>query len=161
MRLLSKLEFQFSKQIVADNETLMVYQVSTDQLSISEITDAFFNVFTNKGKNAELDALKNICHADALFSNINRPGISVSNLPSFIKARKVLLADGTLREFEEKEICYDTRIFHSMAVRCSEYQKSGILNEKHFVQKGKKIFQFIKDGTNWKIHSVVWEDEDA
>jgi hypothetical protein len=81
------------------------------------------------------------------------------NLHTFIEPRRKILTDGTLTGFEEIETKAATKIAGNIAQRFSQYQKSGLLNEKHFKAHGNKFFQFIKTNSGWKINSIVWEDD--
>ncbi len=86
---------------------------------------------------------------------------TIYNLDSFIEPRQKMLTDGTLTEFEECEINEQTKICNNIAQRYSEYQKNGILERKSFTKKGYKFFQFVKTNKEWKISSVIWEDENT
>ena len=157
--LLKKLGFQFQKEIEVKKEKLLVYAVSKDKFYISEITNRFFDSFTNKESSPpKLETLKSICIPEVRIVNINGSEI-IYNLDSFLEPRKKLLTDGTLVEFEEKEVYEKTSIIQNIAHRHSKYEKSGVLNGKKFRQTGHKLFQFIKTNLDWKIKSVIWEDD--
>lgn len=130
-----------------------------DNLAISKITESFFNVFTNKdGGLPKLDTLYRICIPQTLIINKKNSETNIYDLVSFIEPRKKVLTDGTLVDFEEKEIYEETKFFTNIAHRYSEYEKTGVLNGKRFKQKGHKFFQFVKIHGSWKINSVIWED---
>jgi len=157
--LLKKLGFQFQKEIEVKKEKALVYVLSKDKFYISEITRHFFDSFTNKESSTpKLDTLKSICIPEVRIVNINGSGVNY-NLNSFVEPRKKILTDGTLVEFEEKEVYEKTNIIQNIAHRHSKYEKSGILNGKKFKQTGHKLFQFIKTNQDWKIKSVIWEDD--
>ena len=157
--LLKKLGFQFQKEIEVKKEKLLVYVVSKDKFYISELTKCFFDSFTNKKSSSpKLDILKSICIPEVRIININGSE-HIYNLDTFLVPRKKMLTDGTLVEFEEKEVYEKTNIIQDIAHRHSKYEKSGILNGKKFRQTGHKLFQFIKTNEDWKIKSVIWEDD--
>ena len=157
--LLKKLGFQFQREIEVEKEKLLVYVVSKDKFYISEIIKSFFDSFTNKESSTpKLDTLKSICIPEVRIININGSEV-IYNLDSFLEPRKKMLTDGTLIEFEEKEVYEKTNIIQNIAYRHSKYEKSGILNGKKFKQTGHKLFQFIKTPEDWKIKSVIWEDD--
>jgi len=157
--LLKKLGFQFQKEIEVKKEKALVYVLSKDKFYISEITRHFFDSFTNKESSTpKLDTLKSICIPEVRIVNINGSDV-IYNLNSFVEPRKKILTDGTLVEFEEKEVYEKTNIIQNIAHRHSKYVKSGILNGKKFKQTGHKLFQFIKTNKDWKIKSVIWEDD--
>ena len=157
--LLKKLGFQFQKEVEVNKEKLLVYVLSKDKFYISEITKRFFDSFKNKENSTpKLDTLKSICLPEIRIVNINGPE-AIYNLDSFLAPRKKMLTDGTLVEFEEKEVYEKTNIIQNIAHRHSKYEKSGILNGKKFKQTGHKLFQFVKPNQDWKIKSVIWEDD--
>ena len=157
--LLKKLGFQFQKEIEVKKEKALVYVLSKDKFYISEITRHFFDSFTNKESSTpKLDTLKSICIPEVRIVNINGSDV-IYNLNSFVEPRKKILTDGTLVEFEEKEVYEKTNIIQNIAHRHSKYVKSGILKGKKFKQTGHKLFQFIKTNKDWKIKSVIWEDD--
>jgi RimJ/RimL family protein N-acetyltransferase len=157
--LLKKLGFQFQKEIEVKKEKSLVYVLSKDRFYITEITRQFFDSFTNKESSTpKLDTLKSICTPEVRIVNINGSEV-IYNLNSFLEPRKKILTDGTLVEFEEKEVYEKTNIIQNIAHRHSKYEKSGILNGRKFKQTGHKLFQFIKTNQDWKIKSVIWEDD--
>ena len=161
IKLLKKLGLQFQKEIEAENEKLQIYAASTDKLYISEITQSFFGVFTNKGhRQPNLDSLEQICIPRVMIINKKDSKVNVYDLASFIEPRKRMFADCILIEFEEKETYEETRISNNIAHRYSEYEKSGILEGKAYTLRGYKLFQFIKTEQSWKISSVLWEDNE-
>jgi len=159
INLLKKLGFQLQKEIEVKKEKLQLYVVSKDKFYISEITNRFFDSFTNKeSSKPKLDTLKSICIPDVRIVCINGSEV-IYNLDSFLEPRKKILTDGTLVEFEEKEVYEKTNIIQDIAHRHSKYEKSGILNGQKFKQTGHKLFQYIKTNQDWKIKSVIWEDD--
>lgn len=161
IKLLKKLGLIFQKEIEVEKEKLQVYVLSKDKFLISEITRSFFSSFTNKKKSTPtLDLLRNISIPEILIVNRKESHPIRYTLDSFIEPRRKILTDGTLIEFEEREIYNETKIANNKATRFSEYEKSGILNGKKFTQRGHKLFQFIKVDQIWKICTVIWEDNE-
>jgi RimJ/RimL family protein N-acetyltransferase len=159
--LLEKLGLNFKQEIVIENETLLLYSITADKYRIDRLTHKFFRIFSNtNGQEPPLDTISELCLAKALI--IKKAGLTeeVYNLESFIAPRKKILNDGTLTEFEEKEISGQTIVSGTIAQRSSVFRKQGILNHKAFEQKGHKFFQFIKTIEGWRISSVIWQDEE-
>ena len=93
-----------------------------------------------------------------IISNTNgKPDIY--DLESFIAPRAIILNDGTLTNFREKEISHQTEIFGNIAHRFVLYEKSGQHNGVDFESKGLKTIQFVKVNDQWKMCSVAWSDE--
>jgi len=161
IRLLKKLGLTFQKEIEGEKEKLQVYSLSKDKFHISEITKSFFSSFTNKENSTPaLELLSSISIPEILIVNRKESQPIRYTLDSFLEPRRKILTDGTLTEFEEKEIYNETKIANNKAARYSEYEKSGILNGKKFTQRGHKLFHFIKVDQTWKISTVIWEDNE-
>lgn len=160
IKLLTKLGLYFERQIEVDNETLDVFRASKDELLINEISQKFFGLFTNtNGKKPDLDLLYNLCIPETTIIKKEKEIQEVFTLDSFIAPRKKILTDGTLKDFQEKEIKSETRISGNIGQRYCEYVKSGIKEGKSFQQKGHKMIHFLKTSEGWKISSVLWEDD--
>jgi RimJ/RimL family protein N-acetyltransferase len=160
VRLLKKIGFEFEKEIEVEKETLQLHGVSSDKLSIHEITHLFYSVFSNTNNNPpRLDILESLCIPEVLIINRSGNKTDVYNLSSFIEPRRKILTDGTLMEFEEKELSENTLITNSIAQRSSTYQKKGIKLGETFKQEGQKLFQFVRTDRGWKISSVIWQDK--
>lgn len=158
LRLLKRLNFNFDREFEHDGEHLHLYTLDTSISQIDELTTQFFGLFTNKNdQTLQIEKIFSLCIPDALIIKCNEKNIETYNLESFISQRKIILTDGTLMEFEEKEESHSTSIFKSIAHRHSLFEKEGILNGTHFKETGNKLFQFVKTGEGWKISSVIWE----
>jgi len=157
--LLTKLGFQFDKQINVGTEELLLYSISIDKFLLDSLTRSFFSLFTNRNKQIDLEIINELCLPEILI--IKKAGLKeeIYSLKTFLEPRKKILTDGTLISFEEKEIQEETKIIGGIAMRSSKYSKSGYLNGTYFKQTGDKFFQFIKTVNGWKISSVLWEDE--
>jgi len=162
IKLLEKLGLRFEREMQRDHEKLLVYGISLDKLNIDEITRSFFALFTNTNNSLpDLDLLSQLCIPEAMIIQTKESIHTVYALNSFMEPRKVILTDGTLTEFEERETAEETTVVHNIAQRSSSYSKRGMLNGVPFQQEGHKSFQFIKTNEGWRISSVIWEDEDA
>ena len=151
----------YEKEIKEENETLHVYEASADKLRIDILIKKFFNVFNNTNNNKpDWDLLNSICIPEIGIVKKTSAEHTVYDLGSFIEPRKKLLSEGTLKEFDEHEINESTNIIGNIAQRHSVYEKSGVLEGTNFKQKGNKFFQFVKVNNDWKISSVIWQDEE-
>lgn len=160
IQLLEKLGFEYHKTIINENTELFLYGVTADKVQIDCLTSTFFNVFkTTKQIESGWSEIYDICIPETIIIKKMEETEVVYNLNSFIEPRKKILSDGTLTDFEEKEIQSETKIIHHIAQRFSRYQKSGYLNGKYFKEYGSKFFQFIKTTSGWKINSLIWEDD--
>lgn len=159
IRLLEKLGLVFLQNIMVKDERLKLYEANRDRIIISGVVKSFFSLFTNKSNiTPRLETLRDICVPGVSITNRYMSKATVFDLTSFIETKKKILTDGTLMEFEEKEIFEETKIVKGIASRVSKYEKKGILYRERFKIKGHKLFQFVKTGQSWKISSVIWED---
>lgn len=160
--LLGKMGLQLKQEIEVEKETLQVHEAPVDKLLISSITHSFYSAFTNKyqGK-PKMHLLSEHCIPRVLIIKIREGSADVMDLPSFMEPRINILTNGTLQDFEEKEIFEETKIVNGIAQRYSLYEKTGIINGLPFKTRGHKLFQFLRTRGLWKISSVTWEDEET
>jgi hypothetical protein len=131
-----------------------------DKKAIDQLIGAFFGIFRNTGGSEPNWALlSRICITEVLIIKKAEREETVYDLESFIEPRQKILSDGTLTGFEEREVEEETKVIGKLAQRVSRYQKSGYLNGQHFEEYGYKFFQLVKRGEDWKVVSLVWEDD--
>lgn len=159
--LLKKLGFSFEQKIKTGNTELNVFAITRDKFLIDQLTKTFFSVFTNvNSQKPDWEILYKICIPETIIIKKERERETIYNLDAFVEPRKKILADGTLNNFEEKEISAQTLIGNNIAQRFSYYEKSGVFNHAPYSGKGHKIFQFLNTSSGWKINAISWEDED-
>ena len=133
----------------------------TDKTEIDKITKSFFGIFTNTNKTQpDGTMINNVCIPQTVIIKKSGVAETVYNLENFIGPRKIILTDGTLTDFEERETKEETKIIGNIAQRFSQYEKSGYFNGSYFKMYGNKFFQFIKTQQGWKINSLIWEDDE-
>jgi RimJ/RimL family protein N-acetyltransferase len=160
IRLLKKLSFIFHEEINVDGETLHIYAVSADKLQLDNVVHCFFNLFNNSNnRQPDWSMLYNICIPEAMITSKTDTVHTAYTLCAFIEPRQKILTDGTLQNFEEREVKEQTEIRGNIAQRFSIYWKRGVLKGEPFEQQGNKFFQFIKTVEGWKISAVLWEDK--
>jgi RimJ/RimL family protein N-acetyltransferase len=160
IQLLEKLGLRFYKEIQNENQLLQVYSITADKLLIDQLTEFFFNIFTNSNQQQpNWNTIHTICLAETMIIKKNSDNEEVYNLNTFIEPRKKILSDGTLTEFMEYETSEETRVVGSISQRFSRFQKKGYHNGTYFEGNGNKLFQYVKTNNGWKISSVIWEDD--
>ncbi len=160
INLIKKLGFIYQKDKIEDSVKVFYYAVTLDKLNIDTLVKTFFSIFNNtNNKKPDWQLLNKVCIAESIIIKKNSNEEIVYNLDSFVAPRKKILSDGTLTDFEEKEINSETKVVGNIAQRFSRYQKTGSLNGKAFKDFGSKFFQFIKTNNEWKINSIIWEDD--
>jgi hypothetical protein len=135
-------------------------KVNNDKAGIDNIVKVFFSIFTNtNNKQPNWSTIYKVCIPETMIIKKREDSELIYDLKNFIEPRKKILTDGTLTDFEERETEEETRIMGNIAQRFSKYQKSGYLNGTYFKEYGNKFFQFIKTNNEWKITSLIWEDD--
>ena len=77
----------------------------------------------------------------------------------FIVSYKDRINDGTINSFYEGELNHITEIFGKIAHRFSTYEtKFDLLKDEPFAI-GINSIQYIKIGKDWKISSIVWNNQ--
>lgn len=130
-----------------------------DQQQIDNLINRFFNLFNNTGNRIpDLSQINELFISEGIIVNNTGGSTQIYDLQNFVAPRKIILTDGTLIEFSEKEVSHKTDIINNIAQRTSHYEKSGIKDGIQFRGEGKKLFQFIKTNNKWLITSMVWDD---
>ncbi len=160
IKLLKKLGLKYDRLIQNSGDNLEIYTISEDKFLIDQLTRMFFSVFTNKeGQTPNWKIIDQVCIPETIIIKKDKLQQEVYNLETFLSPRKKILSDGTLVDFEEKEIKETTTIIGNIAQRITTYKKRGTYNNTPFDQLGNKLFQYIKTTDGWKINSVIWEDQ--
>jgi hypothetical protein len=132
--------------------------IRNDKNEIDQLIKLFFSSFTNKGKSSNVELLKQLCIDKVIISKNTKGQTEIYDMHSFIEPRIEMLTNGTLLDFEEKELNEKTTIKENIAQRLSEYEKGGVLNGGRIAETGTKMFQFLKVNGQWKISSLIWND---
>jgi hypothetical protein len=129
--------------------------------SISEIVSGFFDSFDNRKNRVPDFSLFTMYFVDgSVIANRSNTGVEIWSLHEFWKPRIELLTGGRLTEFHEWETESETSIFNGIAIRCSTYQKAGLLDGLPYDGIGTKCFQFALTPDGWRITYVLWEDQE-
>lgn len=164
IKLLNKIGLQFEKTFrLPEGHTVLIFSPihhTKDLEEINTLTTIFFDLFTNtNGQIPDVKRIKDIFISEGIIISNTNGNPAVYNLESFIAPREILLSDGTLTNFREKEISHQTEIYGHIAHRFVLYEKSGLHNGVAFESTGQKTIQFIKINGHWKMCSVAWSDE--
>ena len=83
----------------------------------------------------------------------------IMTVDDFIISYKERIADGTIKSFYEGELHHITEIFGKIAQRFSTYEtKFDLIVDKPFAI-GINSIQYIKIDAEWKISSIVWNNQ--
>jgi hypothetical protein len=131
-----------------------------DKAAIDELTTRFYSLFTNRhGTSARVQQIHELFIEQGVIIKTCGSTPVVYDLEGFIEPRVRLLSSGELVEFEEKELRERTSIVGDIAQRLSLYNKSGVLQNEPFENRGIKSMQFVRVNGAWKLSAVAWDDE--
>jgi hypothetical protein len=132
----------------------------SDKADIDELVRRFFLAFDNRdGVHPDLESLRELFVAGALISKAVAAIPELYSVEDFIEPRRALLTDGTLVDFEERELAERTETCGNISQRICLYEKSGKLAGQPFRTRGVKTLQFVRTPKGWKIAAVAWDDE--
>lgn len=132
------------------------------QRKIDALVANFFSAFDNRdGAVPRLADLINCFTDKATIVRRSDSGAELYTVREFALPRIELLTQGALLRFHEKEISSTTQIFDGIATRTSRYGKSGLLNGSDYSGSGTKCFQLVDLGSDWRIASLAWVDDNA
>lgn len=159
VKLLEKLNFTYETAISEDGKTLLQYALSSDEIQIGKLVGAFFGMFDNSSGEPDFSLMDKICTSSVSIIKKSGTQTEMYGPESFIEPRRKILTDGTLQEFSEFEVGWETKIAGNIAHRYSKYRKKGWLKGNLYEGTGHKFFHLIKNEDGWKIAHVLWEDD--
>ncbi|MFG3280609.1 DUF4440 domain-containing protein [Streptomyces sp. NPDC048111] len=134
--------------------------MSDVKAEIDQLMRSFMSAFTNTGgARANLDLVREVFVPQGMIINNSGAEPVICDLDAFIAPRERILGDGTLTEFSEWEVEERTEVFGSVAQRFSQYAKSGIRDGEPFEGAGRKITQFVRTPSGWRMSAMAWDDE--
>jgi GNAT superfamily N-acetyltransferase len=151
---------------VVPGRELPVFEMpTTDDAAIEDVVRAFFRAFANdEAERGSLDRLPSEFTADARISVLTAGEVRTYGVDEFIAPRRALLSSGAVTGFSEWETESTTLVHRDIACRRSRYAKRGVRDGSAFTGAGTKVFSFVRvpvrGGSAWKIHTLVWQDDD-
>lgn len=132
---------------------------TSDKRQIDELTARFFRAFDNRDGAPACDVLYQCFAPWALVVKNIGGAPEVYDVATFVEPRRAILTDGSMTDFSEWEVSGRTEIFGNIAQRFSRYAKSGTSRGESFEGGGTKSIQFVRLAGEWRITSLVWDDE--
>ena len=129
---------------------------------IDKVINNFYSYLTFKEKETpKLDKLKYIFYGKGLFVNNNADDPKSYTLLQFIDVIHTQVRTGKVLAFKEEELSSKVELFGKIAHCLSTYESGYILNgrEDYITKRGINSIQLIKEKGNWKIASVIWNEE--
>lgn len=143
------------KPIEAAGETVL------SRSDFRDYTNKLYDIVSAPEESRDWQAERALYHPDARLvrTGLNEDGTSfakVMSLDEFIENADEMLAGV---EFTETEIGHEARIFGNVAQVASFYEKSLKSDTEEVHGRGVNFFNFIYDGSQWLIMSIVWDNE--
>ncbi|WP_338846160.1 GNAT family N-acetyltransferase [Massilia sp. W12] len=129
-----------------------------EKAAIDQLITRFYAAFDNR-KQLDLSYLADLFTPDARIHCAGADLPHSMSVQEFIAPRALLLQEGRLRHFHEWEYAAHTDLFGSLANRRSLYQKAGEFDGAPYGGRGYKQFHLLRHGDQWRICSLLWEDE--
>lgn len=129
---------------------------------IDNLTSELYNAICFEiGSHPPVEKLKELFIPTANMIRNDGASPEVITVDDFIKSYTNRISDGTIKSFYEGELKNITEIFGTIAHRFSAYEtKFDLANPEPF-SIGINSIQFIKIGDDWKISSIVWNNQNA
>ena len=131
-----------------------------DRAQIAAIVRTFFAAFTSGADSpARLDALRAVFLPEAVIVRTCGGEPAAYSVDTFIAPRQALLSNGRLVDFSEWELSGQTEVFGDIAHHACSYAKAGVQDGTPFSTRGKKMLQFVRTSSGWRISAAAWDDE--
>ena len=126
-----------------------------------DYTSKLYEIVSAPEGSSDWETERALYHPDARLvrTGLNEDGSSfakVMSVEEFIKNADDMLSNV---EFSETEIGHEARIFGNVAQVTSFYEKSLKSDTEETHGRGVNFFNFIYDGSNWLIMSIIWDNE--
>jgi len=113
----------------------------------------------NVGGNPPVEGLRELFIPTANMVRNDGDSSEFMTVNNFIKSYKERITDGVIKSFYEGELNNITEIFGTIAHRFSTYETKFDLDNSEPFSIGINSIQFIKIKNNWKISSIVWNNQ--
>lgn len=126
-----------------------------------DVTAALYAVVSAPAGKRDWEGIRHWYHPDARLvrTGINEDGGSFARVMSFddyVENAETLLADV---RFNEVETSHEVRFFGNVAQLASGYEFSWDSPAESRQGRGVNFFTIVFDGSDWKIMSIVWDNE--
>ncbi|MDP9078705.1 MAG: hypothetical protein M3O71_14835 [Bacteroidota bacterium] len=128
--------------------------------AVDYITEDFYESLSfQDAEQPDLETVRGLFYADGLLVN-NSSGKPVTfTTETFLQTLEAQIADGTLKQFMQRELFSKTDIFGKVAQRLSVYEYSFADHEIDNLPRGINYIQYVWVDDSWKITSMAWSDE--
>jgi len=127
---------------------------------IDNLTSELYNAICFEvGDHPPVERLKELFIPNANMIRNDDGSPEIMTVDSFTKSYNERITDGTIKSFYEGELNHITEIFGTIAHRFSTYETKFDLTNSEPFSIGINSIQYIKNDENWKISSVIWNNQ--
>ena len=124
--------------------------------AISDLTRRFYATFDSRHHTPDLSRLHDMfVPSAAIYQTTESETISFT-LEEFIAPRQTAFNYSQIRNFYEFEIACHTMGNDELAIRISQFEKQGMVEDLMQHQLSTKVFQFVNTAKGWRIVSLLW-----
>ena len=128
--------------------------------AIDYVTEDFYESLSfQDGEMPDLETVTGLFYDDGLLINNSFGKPAKFTAETFTYSLETQIADGTLKQFMQRELYSQTEIFGKVAQRISVYEYSFSDQETDDLPRGINYIQFVQVNDNWCISSMAWSDE--
>ena len=128
--------------------------------AIDYITEDFYESLSfQDGEMPDLETVSGLFYDDGILVNNTFSKPVTFTAESFVRTLESQIAEGTLKQFMQRELHSRTEIFGKEAQRLSVYEYSLADHEIENLPRGVNYIQFVWVDDSWKITSMAWSDE--
>jgi len=128
--------------------------------AIDYITEDFYESLSfQDGEMPDLETVSGLFYDDGILVNNTFSKPVTFTAESFVRTLESQIAEGTLKQFMQRELHSRTEIFGKVAQRLSVYEYSLADHEIENLPRGVNYIQFVWVDDSWRITSMAWSDE--
>ena len=128
----------------------------SNQLEIIRVIDRFYEIISGiAGEERDWDEFESLfCDKASLMNSKADPHpLDVSSY--IVKLNKFLETN----DFYEYGLNYDVKVYRNIVYVYSEYEAKESLDDDKLLKKGVNLVHLLRVNEEWKIVSMLWEDE--
>jgi hypothetical protein len=133
----------------------------SDQARLDALTERFFRVFDNRnGRTIDVESARSLFVVGASITKIKNGSVETMDFAAFMTPRREMLSNGVLSDFHEREELSRTIVAGRLATRWCIYRKEGLRDGVPMAGAGTKAISFVRTGKEWRIASIIWQDQE-
>lgn len=142
------------------SDTVELRRHHRDDDKIDELIAAFYQVISfEEGGSPDWARMRTLFSPHARITRITPEGTDYYDLDGFQEMAKEALELGLYTRFYEVEVRRDERMFGGLAHVLSAYETKQTPQSVEPFARGVNSLQLIREGDDWKVLSLFWDEE--